>query len=108
MVGDVVEQWVLLEQDSTLLETHCDDGAIDFGGLVHLRAGQHSAIQLQRADPVVRAFDDTDKLEAKIDHGINAEMRATHSVVPPVLQFSRSYMDPVNSRSVTAVAPSPR
>jgi hypothetical protein len=81
VVGDVVEQWVLIEQDSTLLETHCDDGTDDFGGLVHWRAGQHSAIQLQRPDPVVRAFVDTGKLESKLDHGINTEMRAANSAV---------------------------
>jgi hypothetical protein len=103
VVGDVVEQWVLLEQGSTLLETHCDDGTVDFGGFVHWRAGQHPAIQLQRPDPVVRAFVDTGKLASKLDHGINTEMRTAHSVVPPVLQFSRSYMDPMNSGSVTGV-----
>jgi hypothetical protein len=30
-------------------------------------------------------------------------MRTAHNVVPPVLQFSRSYMDPVNSGSVIGV-----
>lgn len=99
---------MLLKQGSTLLETHCDDGTVDFGGFVRWRAGQHSAIQLQRPDPVVRAFVDTGKFESKLDHGINTEMRTAHSVEPPVLQFSRSYMDPVNSGSVAAVAPSPR
>lgn len=59
MVGDVVEQWVLYEQGSAPLETHCDDGAVEFGGFVHWRAGQHSAVPLQRPGPVVRAFDDT-------------------------------------------------
>ena len=89
MIGNVVEQWVLLEQGSTLLGTHGDDGTVDFGGFVHRRAGQHSAIQLQGPDPVIRAFSDTGKLESELDHGINTEMRTAHSVVPLVLRFCR-------------------
>lgn len=100
VIGYVVERWVFPKQGGTLLEVHRDDGTIDFGRLVHWRAGNHLTVQLQGPGAVIRALFDIGKLKAELNDSIHTQLRAAHSEISPVYEHDWALIAEIEHRAL--------